>query len=273
MDFNDPVRPARTGGTEANEAVNSMTSILKSLSVSQAAALCKVGRTTVGYWVRSKKVFANREGRNYRIPVEDLLHFLKASGQPIPPELVDGHARRPIFKTFQSCWTFWGGNGSGHACEQCTAFRHQIEDCFRTRESGQSGCPQTCRECRYYHDTFFSRFQFIHQIGVPAAVLKGLSIWGGNPAWATLCEVPEESLIGLGIEKLIHPQSLPAVISTLKRMSLEDKVGGATGPIFINARQRGKRAVDAWVIPLLDPEGAFLILAGPCGSGVSVAAG
>ncbi|MCU0560758.1 MAG: helix-turn-helix domain-containing protein [Desulfobacterales bacterium] len=250
-----------------------MLNIPKSLSVSQAAALCKVGRTTVGYWVRSKKVFANREGRNYRIPVEDLLHFLKSSGQPIPPELVNGHAGRPIFKTFQSCWTFWGGNGSGHVCEQCTAFRRQIEDCFRARDSGQSGCPQTCRECRYYHETFLARFQFIHQISVPAAVFRDLSIWGGNPAWAALCDLPEESLIGIGIEKIIHPQSLPAVISTLKRMSLEEKAGGATGPIFINARQRGKRAVDAWVIPLLEPEGALLLLAMPPGADAGAVAG
>jgi excisionase family DNA binding protein len=250
-----------------------MSSITKSLSVSQAAALCKVGRTTVGYWVRSKKVFATREGRNYSIPVEDLLHFLRSSGQSIPLELVNGHGRRPIFKTFQCCWIYWGGNGGGHLCEECTAFRHQVQDCFRIRESGPSGCPNTCRECRYYQDTFFTRFQFIHQIDFPAAVFKGLSLWGGNPAWTDLCGMPEESLIGLGIEKLIHPQSLPAVISTLKRMSLGDKGGGATGPIFINTRQRGKRAVDAWVIPLHEPEGTFLLLAGPSGPAVGAPAG
>ncbi len=250
-----------------------MVSIPNSLSVSQAAALCKVGRTTVGYWVRSKKVFAHRDGRNYSIPVEDLLHFLKSSGQPIPPALANGHAQRPVFKTFQSCWTFWGGNGSGHLCGECTAFRCQVQDCFRIRESGESGCPHACRECRYYHDTFLARFQFIHQIDFPAAVFKGLSLWGGNPAWASLCGMPEESLIGLGIEKVVHPSSLPAVISTLKRISLGDKSGGATGPIFINAREREKRAVDAWVFPLCEPEGAFLLLAGAAGAGVDIAFG
>jgi excisionase family DNA binding protein len=61
----------------------------KTLPVSQAAALCGVGRTTVGYWIRSKKLRANRVGRNYSIPVQDLLYFLKSSGQKIPSELHD----------------------------------------------------------------------------------------------------------------------------------------------------------------------------------------
>lgn len=240
-------------------------SIPSSLSVSQAAALCKVGRTTVGYWVRSKKVFAQREGRNYRIPVEDLVHFLKSSGQTIPPELRNGNVQRPVFKSFQSCWSFWSGKGDGHRCGECAARRHQIQDCFRVRESMTAGCPDACRDCRYYAETFLARFQFIHQVDFPAAVFKGLSLWGANAGWAALCEVAQESFIGLGIEKVIHPSSLPVVISALKRMGLGEKNAGPTGRIYVNTPRRGKRAVDAWVFPLHEPEGAFLLLAGPAG--------
>ena len=39
-----------------------MDTIDKSLSVTEAAALCGVGRTTVGYWIRSNKLPANRKG-------------------------------------------------------------------------------------------------------------------------------------------------------------------------------------------------------------------
>ena len=63
-----------------------MTGTKKTLSVSQAAALCGVGRTTVGYWIRSKKLQAHRVVRNYSILVEDLLFFLKSSGQKTPLE-------------------------------------------------------------------------------------------------------------------------------------------------------------------------------------------
>ena len=238
----------------------------KTITVSQAAAICKVGRTTVGYWVRSKKVFAQRMGRNYAIPVEDLLHFLKSSGQSIPPELGNGGSEEPVFKSFQTCWQFWQGKDDGHHCEQCTAFRHQVEECFSVRDNGNSGCPDICRQCRYYLDMFVARFRFIHQIDFPAAVFKGLSVWGGNAGWAEMCEVSENELIGLGIEKIIHPSSLPNVISSLKRIALEEKPGCVAGDVFINSRGRGKLAVSAWVFPLRAPAGTFLMLAGPVGS-------
>ena len=250
-----------------------MTTTSKTLSVSQAAAICNVGRTTVGYWVRSKKLFARRMGRSFTIPVEDLLHFLASTGQPIPPELGNGGSGGPLFKSFRNCWAYWQAEGSRHQCERCVAFKRQVPDCFCVRDNGSSGCPDPCRECRYFREMFAARFRFVHQIDSPAAVFKGLSLWGGNPAWASLCGMPEESLIGLGIEKVVHPSSLPAVISTLKRISLGDKSGGATGPIFINAREREKRAVDAWVFPLCEPEGAFLLLAGAAGAGVDIAFG
>ena len=59
----------------------------KSLSVTQAAALCGVGRTTVGYWIRSNRLPASRKGKKYEIPVQDLLYFLRAGGHKIPVQL------------------------------------------------------------------------------------------------------------------------------------------------------------------------------------------
>ena len=88
----------------------------KTLSVSQAAALCGVGRTTVGYWIRSKKLRANRVGRNYSIPVQDLLFFLKSTGQEIPSKLQDENLKGPIFKSFQHCWEYWQGRDSLRNC-------------------------------------------------------------------------------------------------------------------------------------------------------------
>jgi hypothetical protein len=81
-----------------------------------------------------------------------------------------------------------------------------------------------------------------------------------------MCEVSENALIGLGIEKIIHPSSLPNVISSLKRIALEEKPGFVAGDVFINTRRRGKLAVSAWVFPLCAPAGTFLMLAGPVGS-------
>ncbi len=69
----------------------------QTLSASEAAILCGVGRTTIGYWIRSKKLRANRVGRNDTIPVEDPLFILKNSSQMIPPELDHKNCNGPNF--------------------------------------------------------------------------------------------------------------------------------------------------------------------------------
>jgi excisionase family DNA binding protein len=238
----------------------------KLLSVSQAAALCRVGRTTVGYWVRSRKLFARRSGRNYRIPFEDLAHFLKSTGQPVPMELVCGEGSGPVYKSFRSCWTYWQGSGKGHRCEGCLVFRRRVADCFSARDKGRSGCPTACCQCRYYQEMFVDRFQFIHQIGSPAAVFRGLSLWGGNSLWSELCGVSEESLIGRGLETVIHPSCLADVISYLKQVALKEKAGLIPGPIFMTTPRREQRPASGWIFPLRQPEGTHLILASPGGA-------
>lgn len=232
------------------------------LSVSQAAAICNVGRTTVGYWVRSKKLFARRAGRSFTIPVEDLLHFLASTGQPIPPALGNGNAKGPLFKSFRSCWTYWQAEGKEHRCNRCIAFKRQVQDCFCVRNNGSTGCPESCRQCRYFQEMFAARFQFIYQIDFPAAIFKGLSLWCGNPGWAELCGVSEDSLIGLGVEKFIDPSSLAAVISVFKKAALGESAGLIPTPVVITTPRQEKRVVSAWVFPLREPEGANFMLAG-----------
>jgi excisionase family DNA binding protein len=239
-----------------------MTSTPKSLSVSQAAAICGVGRTTVGYWVRSKKLFARRVGRGFSIPVEDLLHFLAAAGQPIPPELGNGSNRGPLFKSFRNCWTYWQTEGGRHRCERCTAFKRQVQDCFCVRENGSSGCSDPCRDCRYFREMFAARFQFVHQIDFAAAVFRGLNLWGGNAGWSELCGVPQDDLIGRGIETLVHPASLATVISVLKKAALGEKNGMIPGPVYLCTPQQRQLRINAWVFPLRDPEDTNLMLAG-----------
>jgi excisionase family DNA binding protein len=231
------------------------------LSVSQAAGLCRVGRSTVGYWVRSKKLFAQRQGRSYAIPVEDLLHFLETSGQEIPPELVNGNGLRPVFKSFQNCWQFWGDGGSGHRCGECATFQRQIDDCFCMRADGAVGCPAACHRCRYYQEVYLARFRFIHQLGAPAAVFKGLYFCGGNTAWAELCGVSAEELVGLGVERIVHPSSLADVISTFKQLSLSPRHDLLPRRITITTRQGAARAIETWTMPLSEPEHASLMLA------------
>lgn len=239
-----------------------MTATKKALSVSQTAALCGVGRTTVGYWIRSKKLHANRVGRNYSILVDDLLFFLKSSDQKIPPALVRENSNGLIFKSFQNCWQHWNGSKHGHNCHSCIAFKNQLQDCFTVKDSGMLGCSD-CLTCRYYMETYFPRIQFIHQIGLPAAVFKDLYLWGGNTQCAELCHVRPQDLVGMGIEKLVHANSLASVIEKVRQMAIGEPVVTDQCKIYVNDRAQGSRKIHVWIYPLKEPARTFLVIGNP----------
>jgi excisionase family DNA binding protein len=234
----------------------------KSLSVSEAAVLCGVGRTTVGYWIRSKKLHATRQGRNYTIPVGDLLFFLNSSGQEIPPELLAGNSSRPIFKSYQNCWQYWSGTDHGVKCQGCIAFKNQLQACFTVKDSGLLGCAD-CNSCRYYIETILRRIQFVHQIELPAAVFKDLYLWGGNSSCAEICCVPQEKLVGMGIDKIVHAHSLPKVIEAIRKLALGEPEVKEDCIISIKNDWESPRKVRVSVYLLREPANAFLVLGFP----------
>ena len=233
-----------------------------SISVSRAAALCGVGRTTVGYWIRSNKLHATRVGRNYTIAVEDLLYFLKNSGQEIPPGLLEDDCGRPYFKSFQNCWQYWNGSEHGRKCHGCIAFRNQLETCFTVKDSGLVGC-SNCSTCQYYVETYLHRIQFVHQIDIPAAVFKDLYLWGGNSLCAEICCVQPKDLVGMGIEKIVHADSLPKVIESIRKLALGKPETKEDCSIWIRNFQEGSRKIRVSVYPLREPATAFLVLGVP----------
>ena len=95
---------------------------------------------------------------------------------------------------------------------------------------------------------------------MPAAVIKDLYFWCGNSKWAELCEVQKKDLVGLGIEEIVHPSSLESVISRAKRRLLGDFDIPEKCSLNLKNRQSGKISVHVGVYPLIEPEGAFLIL-------------
>jgi excisionase family DNA binding protein len=235
----------------------------KVLSATKAAGLCGVERTTIGYWIRSKKLRANRVGRNYSIPVEELLFFLKSTGQKIPHELAEENSRRPFFRSFQNCWLYWQGTAYGKNCKGCAVFKNHLNVCFTVKGSGSLCGSKRCDECQYYQETYLPRIQFIYQIDLPAAVYMDFCFWGGNRKWAQLCEVQEKDLIGMGLEHVVHPDSLETVISDSKRRALGDPDVPGTFTIFMKNNRSGKLKVRNSVYPLNDPAGTFLLLAEP----------
>jgi len=236
-----------------------MSELSKTLSVSKAAALCGVGRTTVGYWIRTKKLYARRIGRNYTIPVEDLLFFLESSGQQVPVELSHHNANRPIFKSFQTCWQHWDGSGHARNCGECIAFKNQLQDCFSARDSGLLKCSE-CYQCSYYLETIYPRIQFVHQINMPAAVIKNFHLWGGNAHCAELCDVQPRDLVGMAIEKMVHASSLAKIMGAIRKMMLGNLAFENSCRISVHSRHEGRRKIQVSVYPLREPKGVFLVL-------------
>ena len=239
-----------------------MSEFPKTLSVSKAAALCGVGRTTVGYWIRSRKLYARRAGRNYTIPVEDLLFFLLNNGQRVPSELFNESSSGPIFRSFQNCWQHWSDSAHDRNCGDCIAFKKKLHACFTAKDSGLLRCSE-CDQCRYYLETFYPRIQFIHQIDIPAAVIKDFHLWGGNALCAELCEVQPKDLVGLGIEKIVHASSLAKIIEAVRKMTLGDLAFEKSCSISVHSSRGGRREIQLSVYPLREPDKVFLVLGMP----------
>ncbi len=67
----------------------------------------------------------------------------------------------------------------------------------------------------------------------------------------------------MGVENLVHPDSLEAVISETKRRALGYSESSSTIDIFIKNNRNGKLKVSASLYPLRKPPGTFLVLAEP----------
>ncbi len=238
-----------------------MHKVEETVSVPEAASLCGVNRATINNWINKKKLYAIRKDRNYAVPLKELLLFLKSTGREIPDELQNKDTVEPLFKAFQYCWNYLHGKPHQRRCGGCVVREKELDVCFEAKVSSHLGCPEECCSCLYYKDILYPRFQFIDQLDVPAAVCGGLSIWGANRRFADLCGVSKNNLPGMGLENVIHTDSLESVIHEIKKLEL----GDPPPMIFDTAFKGGvNQAVYRKIslIPLNQPSGTFLFLAG-----------
>lgn len=233
----------------------------KTVSVPEAAALIGINRSTVNHWIKTKKLHTKRSGRNYSVPVKELLLFLKSTGRKIPSEL-ESDDLRPVFKSYRHCWNYWKDSDHGDRCNGCVAYDNKMEICFTAKNSSRLYCSIRCDECNYYQDIYLPRIQFIHQIDIPAAVCKGLFFWGVNSMWSKLCQVSQKDFPGTGIEHVIDQKSLGGVISDIKKIELGESVQLAN-KVFLKNEPEGKLAAIISFFPLNEPSGTFLMLAKP----------
>lgn len=235
----------------------------QSLSVMDIAQTCGVARSTVSYWIAKKALPAHRLRNRHMVSVDDLVLFLKSEGRPIPQILLEqvGSMSPLPFRPFKRCWEYWENDSRGKKCLQCNVFTHQIDQCFTAQDTHGRHCPVNCHECHYFGEYYGPRMAFIHQIEKPAAVYKDLYLWSGNKAWADLCGVDVEKLIGIGIEELVHHESLGTFISYNKRKIQGDSTVPDRFQVSFGEKTRDRIKVYLAITPLKSPSGALLAMA------------
>lgn len=91
-------------------------------------------------------------------------------------------------------------------------------------------------------------------------VLKNFSIWAGNRQFSTLCDLSFEKLVGVGIERMVHPDTLAEVIAGLKQLALGRANFSNPCRVAILNAQQVKMNVEIMVLPLNDPPATWLAL-------------
>ena len=231
------------------------------LSVSQAAKLCGICRTTVNYWIRSKKIYAHRTGKKYWVAANELISYLNKTGKIIPDGLKYNNLNGPSYREIMPCWEYWNETSHGVKCPTCITFLNNLTPCFSAKESSRLRCTDNCNECEYYKEIYLPRISFIHQIESPVAVYKDLFLWGGNKQWALLCGVPLEDLPGMGFEKILHKDSINTLICDLKNISIGEPVKSKVVLEINNSKRGNKIQTRAFRVHLNSPSGAILLIA------------
>lgn len=236
---------------------------MKKISVIQIGEICGVSRSTVSYWIAKRSLPALRSGNKHMVSVNDLIFFLKSEGRAMPPALLDmmnGNHCLP-FIAFKNCWEYWENDNHGTRCRSCSVFTHRIQPCFTAGDNRMQLCPHNCRQCQYYTEYYEPQTAFIHQIDKAAAIYQDLYFWDGNREWAELCGVDIKKIPGVGIEALLHPQSLKNFLKFFKRITQGDITAPDKCEVVLNYKENRMKAVFISIILLKTPPGAWLMLA------------
>ena len=232
------------------------------LSVLNISEICDVARSTASYWITQKGLPAYRSGNKFWVSIKDLIFFLESNGRPVPQVLVEGLGGvfSYPFKTHQNCWEYWQKDQHGENCESCEVYKYQIHECFTLR-NGREKCSVHCSSCQYFYEHYTQYTSFIHQLSMPATILKDMYIWSGNKAWADLCGVDIDRLIGLGIEEIIHPESIKIIINFNKKIKQSENNSLLKSLVYFEDPNGEKINVNLAMTGLKKPKWTYLAVA------------
>ena len=151
----------------------------QSLSVTEIAVLCGVGRSTVGLLDSVRKASGRSFGpglcrfRPGSSPFSERLRPARSGPSPrgrcrtvlLSSRFVSAGRRGPK-RTVQS------------ACTGCMVYKKRLRACFGGRcHVAVPGREIHCSKCTYYLEHVTPRIAFIHQLATPAMVYEDLYIW------------------------------------------------------------------------------------------------
>jgi hypothetical protein len=100
----------------------------------------------------------------------------------------------------------------------------------------------------------------VHQLYQPAAILKDMYLWMVNHAWADICGLPAEQLIGAGIEEFIHTASLKTFIGYLRQHALGAPRASNRCRVSFNDPNGGSTCIGLNILRLTNPSDALLLI-------------
>ena len=230
----------------------------QTFSVTEVAGLCRVGRSTVLSWIRQRKLKAKRvNGKKFGILAPDLIRFLKASGKPIPSELVEKDLDISTLEPSNPCYETHANTFHGENCQDCIIKREDIFPCIHAGFSKGTLCPETtCLECSYYREIILPRIGFIHLMKRPAAIVQDFFLWAGNKRFAEKTGLTEPELIGIDIEQIVHAVDIEKVLDFLR--SLASQKESPEKPIHFKLINGGE--ISTFVIELNEPRNCWMLL-------------
>lgn len=76
-----------------------------------------------------------------------------------------------------------------------------------------------------------------------------------------LIGIQKGDLVGLGVENIVHQESLRTVIQHSKKRALMDSKADILNTVFLKTKNRKRRGIKLSLFPLSDPRDSFLAVA------------
>ncbi len=168
----------------------------KLFSTTEFAKICQISRFTASKWVKEGKIKGTSLGRNYKIPIEEVLRFFKEYNFPIPEELKAGDKDRD--RPEICCWEYYSRekSSSPHQCDACLIKQASIRNCYIMRIDDYQEkikCMVECSKCNYFLEKFANYFAIVTAFDEPAVVCGDGTILAANRSFLRICEVTTDA--------------------------------------------------------------------------------